>query len=221
MRTCPFCASVYEEKNDGNGIYYQCVKCNSRVYNLSLLKRSNYNSVIFTNLLFSARQDHTHFSGKCFSCEQPFREVSYEVNDYQTKVYVCPTCLLFAIKSMDITVLKNQVEKPEKPEKPEKKYSAEAEKVINEIDAQLVNDNKSWKTFDQAVIIPKSKTIGFFVFMFFLVFAFVRLGFSYGITTPIGKIIFGLFFIVCMIAGLLLIIGKKNIQKVLEKLFSS
>lgn len=219
MKACPFCGNEYEEKNDGNGVYYQCVKCNSQVYNLSLLKRSNYNSIIFTNLLHSARQEHTKSSGKCFSCEQSFRAVSYESNDYQTKVYVCPVCLLFAIKNLDLTVFKNSVEKPERPEKPEKKMSAEAEKVINEIDKQLLNDNKSWETFDQAAIISKSKTIGFFVFMFFLVFAFIRLGFSYGISTPIGKIFFGLFFIVCMIAGLLLIIGKKNIQKVIDKLF--
>ncbi|MEA2096772.1 MAG: hypothetical protein U9P73_08805 [Candidatus Cloacimonadota bacterium] len=216
MKTCPFCGNEYEVKNDGNGLYHQCIKCNSKVYNLSLLKRSNYNSAIFTNLLLSAKQEHTKSDGKCFSCEQSFREVLYEANDYKTKVYVCPTCFLFAIKNLDLAVFKNSVEMPVVPEI---KMSAEAEKVINEFDAQLVNDNKSWGTFDQAVIISKNKTIGFFVFVFSLVFAFVRLGFSYGISTPIGKIFFGLLFIVCMIAGLLLIIGKKNIKAILEKLF--
>lgn len=217
MRSCPFCVAEYEEKNDGNGVYYQCVKCNSRVYNLPLLKRSNYNSTIFTTLLLSARQDHTHFSGKCFSCEQPFREVIYEVNDYQTKVYVCPTCLLFAIKSMDITVFKNQQKMVEKPEK---KYSAEAEKIINKIETKLDRNQKSWILFDKSIKLTKSKTIGFGVFMISLIMFFVRIGFSYAITTPIGKIIFGLLFIVCMIAGLLLIIGKKNVKEVIEKLFS-
>ncbi|MCK5050118.1 MAG: hypothetical protein KAS53_00155 [Candidatus Cloacimonetes bacterium] len=218
MKTCPFCGNEYEVKNDGNGLYHQCVKCNSKVYNLSLLKRSNYNSAIFTNLLLSAKQKHAKSSGKCFSCEQPFREVIYKANDYQTKVYVCPTCFLFAIKNLDLAVFKNSVEKPVLPEK---KMSAEAEKIINEIDTKLDREQKSWILFDKSVKLTTSKTIGAGAFMIFLILSFVKIGFSYGTSTPIGKIIFGLFFIVCLIAGIILIIGKKNIQKVIEKLFSS
>ena len=221
MKTCPFCGNEYEEKNDGNGIYYQCVKCNSRVYNLSLLKRLNYNSTIFTNLLLSAQQEHTNSGGKCFSCEQPFREVIYKANDYQTQVYVCPTCFLFAIKNLDLTIFRNQVEKIEKPVKPEKRMSVEAEKIINEIDIKLERSQKSWILFDQSVKLTKSKTIGFGTFMIFLVIFFVRIGFSHAITTPIGKIVFVLSFIVCLMAGLFLIIGKKNIVAVIEKLFLS
>jgi hypothetical protein len=214
MRSCPFCASDYKEKNDGKGIYYQCIKCNSRVYNFSLLKRLDFNSKLFTNFLLSAKQNQLKLKGSCISCGQSFREVSYKTNDYQTMIYVCPTCFLFAIKSLDLFLFKTQQKKPEK------KYSAETEKLIKELDTQLIDNKKSWETFDQTMKISKSKAIGFFVFMFFLVILFVKLGFSYDMATPIGKIIFTLLFIVFMFAVLLLMIGKKNIFKVIKKYFS-
>lgn len=129
-------------------------------------------------------------------------------------IYVCPTCFLFAIKSLDLFLFKTQQKKPEK------KYSAETEKLIKELDTQLIDNKKSWETFDQTMKISKSKAIGFFVFMFFLVILFVKLGFSYDMATPIGKIIFTLLFIVFMFAVLLLMIGKKNIFKVIKKYFS-
>ncbi len=217
MKTCPFCGNEYEVKNDGNGLYHKCVKCNSTVYNLSLLKRSNYNRAIFTNLLLSAKQEHAKSVGECFSCEQPFREVSYEANGYQTKVYVCPTCFLFAIKNLDLPLFKNKVEKIVQHEN---KMSAEAEKIIDEIDTKLDREQNSWILFDKSVKLSTSKTIGAGTFMIFLVLLFVRIGFSYGTSTPIGKIIFGLFFIVLLIVGIILIIGKKNIIAVIEKLFS-
>ena len=218
MKTCPFCGSEYEVKNDGNGLYHQCVKCNSRVYNLSLLKRSNYNSAIFIDLLLSAKQKNAKSGGECFSCEQPFREVTYTANDYKTKVYVCPTCFLFAIKNLDLTIFKNQVEKIEKPEI---KMSVEAEKIVNEIETKLDREQKSWILFDKSVKLTTSKTIGAGAFMIFLVLLFVRLGFSHGVSTPIGKIVFVLFFVGCLIAGIILIIGKKNIIAAIDKLFSS
>ena len=122
---------------------------------------------------------------------------------------------------MDITIFKNQVEKIDKPEKPEKRMSAETEKIINELDKELDRSQKSWILFDQSVKLTKSKTIGFGTFMIFLIMFFVRIGFLYGVSTPIGKIIFVFSFIVCLIAGLFLIIGKKNIVAVIEKLFLS
>ena len=220
MKTCPFCAARYLEKNDGNGIYYQCENCKSRIYNLSLLKRSNFNSAIFKNLLLSAKQDHTYSSVRCFSCEQPFREVVYNANDYKAKVYVCPTCMLFAIKDMDIAVFKTRIENSRKHENPEIKMSVKAEKIINELETKLERDKKSWKLFDKSIKLTKSKTIGSSVFMILLTIAFVRLGFSYGITTPIGKIVYSLLFIFSMITGLLLIIGKENIKEALRKILS-
>ncbi|MBT3755841.1 MAG: hypothetical protein HOD64_05725 [Candidatus Cloacimonetes bacterium] len=220
MKTCPFCDSEYSEKNDGNGIYHQCENCNSQIYNLSLLKRSSFNITTFKQLLISAKQDHTHFSGKCFSCEQPFREVIYNADDYQTKVYVCPTCLLFAIKKIDFAVFRERGGYREQPERDERKMSAEAEMVINELETKLERSNKSWILFDKSVKLTKSKTIGSFTFMILIVIFFVRLGFSYGVTTPIGKIVFGLLLIVSMISGLVLIIGKENIKKVIETITS-
>lgn len=102
MKSCPICSSVYEQKNDGQGVYHKCIKCGSVVYSFSLLKRLNFKQQIFTELLKSARQNQTKFSGSCISCEQPYREERYELNGYQTTIYVCPTCFLFAIKYLDI-----------------------------------------------------------------------------------------------------------------------
>ncbi|MDP8203143.1 MAG: hypothetical protein P9L95_01275 [Candidatus Tenebribacter mawsonii] len=220
MRTCPFCESNYIEKNDGNGIYYQCENCKSRVYNLSLLKRSNFNSVIFKNLLLKAKQDHTHFSGKCFSCEQPFREVEYNAEGYKAKVFVCSTCMFFAIKNIDLTIFKGSVENSRKPDRNEIKMSAEAEKVINELETKLERNQKSWLLFDSSIKLTKNKTIGSFTFMILIIMLFVRLGFSYGVTTPIGKIVLSLLFVISLISGLLLIIGIGNIKKVLRKISS-
>ncbi|MBT5420909.1 MAG: hypothetical protein HOK80_08450 [Candidatus Cloacimonetes bacterium] len=98
--------------------------------------------------------------------------------------------------------------------------SAEAEMVINELETKLERSNKSWILFDKSVKLTKSKTIGSFTFMILIVIFFVRLGFSYGVTTPIGKIVFGLLLIVSMISGLVLIIGKENIKKVIETITS-
>jgi hypothetical protein len=217
MKFCPVCSSNYEQKNDGQGVYHQCVKCKSRIYSFALLKRLNFKHSIFTKLLRSAKQNQTKFSGSCISCGQPYREEIFEINGYQTIVYVCPICLLFAINNLDLPIFKN----PEPThQKIEKKYSPDTEKLLEEMDEKISDSKNSWEIFDKSVKISKSKAIGFFAFMIGLILAFIRIGFAYAASTTFGKIFFIFSFLISMLVGMYFILGRKNISKVIKKYFS-
>ncbi|MFC1897998.1 hypothetical protein ACFLYJ_00335 [Candidatus Cloacimonadota bacterium] len=216
MISCPICFSAYEKKNDGKGIYHQCVNCNSRVYSFSLLKRLDFRQQLFTNLLISAKKNQTKFSGSCISCGQPYHKESYETSDYRTTIYVCPTCLLFGIKQIDLPLFEN---KTKKSEQPEKELSSEAKQLLEEMDEKLLDNQDSWQSFDKVFKVSKSKTIGFSAYLIGLVIGLVKLYFAYFAATTISSIIFILFFILNLLGGFYFVLGKENIKKALKKYF--
>ena len=182
-----------------------------------MLKKLGFKHHLFTNLLNSAKQNQTEFTGNCISCEKPYREAIYKTDDYQTTIYVCPTCLLFAIKKIDIYLFKI----PESEQaKTEKNYSTDAEKLLKEMDEQLSIHKDSLKETDKPIKMMKSKTIGFFIFVISLIVTFVRISFRYAISTGLGKFFLIFLFIILLIAGLFLIFGGKRILETVRRYFS-
>jgi lipopolysaccharide export LptBFGC system permease protein LptF len=211
LKTCPFCESEYAEKNDGKGIYNECIRCNSRVYNFPLLKRSGFHRQIFTKLLVDAKQDLSSLHGNCISCNKQYRNVKYELNGYQTTVCVCPTCMEFAIQKRDLTIFELPKVESIIPDATERKYSPETEKLLAEMDTKLKADTTKWNAFDKSVKFSKSRQVGFFVFVFVLIMIFVKWGFRNASTTGFGTFVFILVFLLFLFAGFFFILGRKNI----------
>lgn len=208
LKLCPFCSSEYIVKNDGMGVYHRCNKCGSIVYSFAILKRLGFKHQTFRELLNSAKQNQTEFSGHCISCEKPYREVKYETEGYCTTIYVCPTCFLFAIKKLDLPLFRNS-----EPEllKPEKTYSSDAEKILNEMDEKLSRHENSLKGMEKPIKMMSSKIIGFFVFLICLIIVFVRISFRYAVSSDLCNFFLIFLFIFVMVAGLFIIFGGKNI----------
>ena len=220
MKSCPFCNSEYTQKNDGKGVYNQCISCGSKVYNFPLLKRSGFDSQLFTKFLSQAKENSTSVHGSCISCENPYKKVDYELNGYKTTACVCPTCLEFAIQKRDLSIFEEAPQKKETPKRTGKTLSPEAEKLMNELDEKITYNKKSWEGFDQAVKVSKSKLIGFFFFLFILIIVFVKLGFRNANTSFGGTIFFISLFLIIMFVGFFLIIGRKGLFRTAKKYFN-
>jgi hypothetical protein len=202
--------------NVGMGVYHKCSNCNSVVYSFSMLKRLGFQHHLFTNLLNSAKQNTTEFSGGCISCEKPYRQVKYETDGYRTTVYIRPTCFQFALKEKDLPLFKN----PElEVAKAEKKYSTEAEKLMIEIDDKLAKHQKIMEETNKPIKMMKSKIIGFFIFLICLIIAFVRISFRYAASTGLGKFFLIFLFIILLLAGLFIIFGGQSIFETVKRYF--
>lgn len=138
--SCPFCNFELQMMNGGNGIYHKCPNCHALVYNFAMLKREGFNRKIFSGFLIKAKQNKTNFQGQCGNCEQPYREVQYEINNYKSKIYICPTCLNFAFSAIEIPILKRTNQKTDKIISPSTKMA------INQLDKKFESENKNGKS---------------------------------------------------------------------------
>ena len=217
MKTCPFCNSEYKEKNDGKGIYYQCIGCGSKIFNLPLLKRIGFDSKLFKKFLITSRQNPLDSRGHCVSCENVLRKVTHETNGYQASIFVCPTCHEFAIKKMDIPLFES---KQDIESKPARRYSPEVEKVMNEVDLELSTKEESWRNFDQTMKISKRRAFGSLIVVFLLILLFIKVGLKYVITSISGTVLFIFLFLICFAVVMYFILGGKNIIETVKKYFS-
>ncbi len=214
MSTCPFCSSELQAENKGKGIFYQCPSCHAVEYNFSMLKRLGFKRNLFTDFLLKAKHNQSNFAGLCLSCRQSFRKVEYELNDYKTAIYVCPTCLLFIIKLIDLPLLKIS-----KTQKSERAYSVATEGIMKELDEIILANKRKWKLFDRSTKISKSRSIGFVLFLIGLISIFSKAIANNYFLAFAGSLFAVISFIICLVAGFFLIMGWKNVVTTLKKYF--
>jgi len=197
--------------NSGRGIYYKCPHCHAVVYSFPMLKRLGFQDRLFTKFLAKAKQNNTKFNGLCSACGQPYREVEYDLNDYHSKLYVCPTCLTFAIPAMELAIFQKTVLPTEKT------ISPNTQAMMNELDEKLAADKKRWKEFDKSIKISKERSIGFFIFLFGLIACYSK-AITKGIfPDTIQPLMAVISLIICIFAGVFILFGWKNIIEVIKQ----
>lgn len=214
MSTCPFCFSELKTENKGKGIFYKCPSCNAVEYNFSMLKRLGFKRNLFTDFLLKAKHNQSNFAGLCLSCRHPFRKVKFELNDYKTAIYVCPTCLLFVIKSIDIPLFKAN-----NKQKPARNYAKATEEILKELDEKIMADKKKWKLFEKSTKISKSRSIGFIFFLIGLISTYSKAIANNFFPSSIGPFFAIISFIIVLLAGFFLILGWKNVITTLKEYF--